>query len=281
MKLWRWAMLPDSGSCCQQMEPEIPWILLLPANLTKQTPQCMCLGFTENCILFLCILKCSRGTYPGTWSGQTWLFDVSQRVCFNPLPKEESSTLFGTPSALALAVFRDTSGLSDFQVVWVVGQALIQGWNSKTGLDTLLEINMPCSVERLFIQCTMTSYHVATSQWCVRFMSCSCTRTQESLVLNQKNFLYLSLICHLSSQILHLHLKIWDGKFGNFLLCWSVLLNVKTNPSPTTVSEAGVTWNTAVIKLLLTHRHFLKLSSACFPLFINMFEQVKCFFLFS
>lgn len=188
MKLWRWGVLPDSDCCCQHLEQEIPWILLLPENETEQTPQCKCLGFGENCILFLWMLKCIRGTYPGTWPGQTRLFDVSWRVCFNPLPKEESSMLFGTSSALALAVFRGTSGLSDFQVVWVVGQALTQGWNSKTGLDTLLDINMSCSVERLFIQCTMTSYYVATSQWCVRIILFRCTRTQESLMFNQKTF---------------------------------------------------------------------------------------------
>lgn len=152
------------------MEPGIPWILLLPQNLTKQTPQCKCLGFSWNCIFFLWILKCPSGTSPCTWPGQTQFFDVSLMVCFNPLQKEASSMLFETPSTLAIEVFRDTSGLSDFQVVWVVGQALSQGWNSKTGLDTLLEINVSYSVERLFIQCAMTSYHMATPQWCVRII---------------------------------------------------------------------------------------------------------------
>lgn len=92
-------------------------ILIVPQNITKQSAQCKCLSFGGNCILFLRMLKCLRGTYPGTWPGQTQLYDVPWRVCFNPLQKEESSMLFGTPTPLALEVFRDTSGLSDFQVV--------------------------------------------------------------------------------------------------------------------------------------------------------------------
>lgn len=135
------------------------------------------------------------------------------------LCKRKSSMLFETPSTLALEVFRDTSGLSKFQMVWVVGQALSQGWNSKTGLDTLLEINVSCNVERLFIQYAMTSYRVATPQWYVRITSFRCTRTKESLVLNQKTFLCLHWYVIWVSRF---HICIWTGEMVNLSIFFFV-----------------------------------------------------------